>query len=349
MLIPRSSRSQFVWALLLFVAAFAYGHHGDEIFVISFIGENIRFSIPLTIFGVALVWVGVALVPLRQSAPETVRTTTASRSLWPIVGAASVLFFALGFAVNGWYTVLGGVVLAVAAGGALGQAWREDLGWNPYFGERLGERVVRPVGLPLVSIVAIATVALSVSRVLLALSENVAVIIAIVMAAGLLTTFSVLAALQRLKSSVLLALGIFSAIIVVSVGITSAGAGATKEERVGKPLPQVINIYAKNTSFVQAPNTDAKLTSLDIPAQKSVTFVFHNDDLNTIYHNTAIYSVNNNDVQHPFWNGTPVHGGKVAKNTFVTPSPGTYVLRCDFHPSMVVNLKVQDTAAKGSE
>lgn len=333
-MIPKTSRSQFVWAVIVVVAAIVYGNGkgGDQLAVVL-----------MGIFAVALAWIGIALLPVRARQAEVLRETVSSWSLWPILGALSVLFLIFGFSVNGWYTVLGGVIAVVSAAGALGQSWREDLGWNPHFDERLQERIVRPLLIPIMSIVGIGIVAISISRVLLADSENTAVVIAIVLAAALLTVFSVLAAMKRLNPSFLIGLSVFAALAVIGVGIAAAGAGATKEEKVGKPFPPSFEIYAKDVSFVQnsSKGPAKKLTSLDdVPALRSVSFEFYNEDQPTVYHDVAIYESMAGGSQKPIWNGTPIPGGKSVKNTFVAPKAGTYLLRCDFHPNMVAQLNV---------
>lgn len=336
-----SSRSQFVWAVLLFLLAMFYGFGpGGDVFAV----------VLLAVAGLTLIWVGIALVPLRQPESQVARPEVSERSVWPILGAVAGMFAVLAFSTDGRYMLLAGAFALWALGGAIGQAWREDAGWNPHFSDRLGERIVRPIGLPLVAILIVFVLAVSVSRMLLANSEEVAVAIAFALAAALLVIFSVLAAKRNLSPTLLVGLSVVGVVATVTIGAAAAHKGAVEEEHQGTPAPQIFAVYAQNTTFVSTPDKTPpnKLEELDgVPADKQVEFTLDNLDDSITFHNLALYSGKGGTV--PVWAGTPVAGGKTAKNTFTAPTAGTYTLRCDFHPSMLAKVVVTEKAEASHE
>lgn len=340
-MVRTSSRSQLLWALVIFALAVAYGigPGGDQLAVVIIVMSAICCKI-----------IGLSFIPLRLPASDNVRAGVSSRSVWPILGALTVLFLSLAFIVNGWYMVLAAALGVWAIGGALGQAWREDMGWRPHYADRLGERIVRPIGLPLVALLGISVVAISVSRVFLANSEHVAVVVAIVLASVIMVVISVLASMKRVSPSLLVGLSVIAVLITVSMGVFAADAGSKEEEHgesSGAKAPEEFTFKAQNTTYVTklGRTPPAKLEEVDIPANTKVEFVLRNFD-EDIFHNVALYSA---DGTKPIETGTPVVGGETARNTFVSPKAGTYVMRCDFHPTMTAQVVVEKSSRSESE
>ena len=248
-------------------------------------------------------------------------------SNWPIVAAAAVGILAVGLSVGADVVVIGVVGGMLAAGGWLGQVWREHPGWDAAKSQRLSERFLAPLGIPLGALAVVVFMVGSVSRVLLAVNEKASVAVAFFSAFLVLLIFALVAARPRISRTVTTAV-----VGVVAISLATAGvAGAAKGERPfekREPGTHEVDITAKDTSY------DTKV--LSAPAKQHFHVRFANRDPG-IYHNVGIYTQKTNQ---PVVDGQPIAG--VAKITydFIIDTPGTYDFRCDFHANMVGTLTV---------
>jgi plastocyanin len=250
-------------------------------------------------------------------------------SSWPLVAAVAVGVLAIGMAVGTAFVVAGIVGLLVAAGGWLGQSWREAAGWDEAKSRRLNERLVAPFGIPLAAFAIIALIVGSVSRVLLAVNEHVSVVVAISAALLTLLVFTLLATRPSVSRKVIAVI-----VAIAGIGLVSAGvAGAAKGERKFEPQEpaiQQLSLVAKNTQY----NKNALIA----PANAKFEIKFSNEDAG-VYHNVAIWTQQSGGS--PIMNGQPLQGVKTIVYTFEVPQPGTYAFRCDFHANMTGTLTVK--------
>jgi plastocyanin len=222
------------------------------------------------------------------------------------------------------------VACLIAAGGWLGQVFREDLSYSPRAQARVWERVVGPVGVPVSALALTAFIVICISRVLLAVNEKVSVAVALVTAVVVLAGFAFVASRPRSGRVLLGLLGGIALVALAAAGI----AGAAKGERKFEPAAAVnANLYS-----LTARNTQFSKSQLTVKAGTPITIVFHNDDP-AIYHNVAIYTAPKGGS--PVADGQPIQGVNKKAYVFTIPQPGTYAFRCDFHANMVGTLTVQ--------
>jgi hypothetical protein len=147
------------------------------------------------------------------------------------VAAAGLGLLAIGAASNAVVVVPGVIVCLAAVVGWLSRAWSEDPRYTPRFGARLTTRLVRPVGIPVAVILLVATIAVSLSRVLLAVSETGARVVAISFAVVILGSAFVVAYQERLARAALTALTVFAFVAVIAAGAAGAAHGERKIEK----------------------------------------------------------------------------------------------------------------------
>jgi plastocyanin len=253
------------------------------------------------------------------SAPITFGPADASRpSGWPLVTVAALGLVAVGAAEGMPYVVAGLVLGLVCTAGWLAQVWREHPSFSPRIRARTSSRVVVPGLLPLTAFALAAVIAISVSRILLAVSKNGSVAIALVVATVVLAACAVVATRPRVSSTALGALAVVGALLAGTAGIVGAAAGEREIHPEGPEVP-VIKVVARNTSFSK--------DHYDIPAGEKVEVDFDNED--PVFHNFAVYTKDGN----PVFAGRPVVH-KAEKLQMEIPDAGDYVFVCDFHANM---------------
>jgi plastocyanin len=250
-------------------------------------------------------------------------------SSWPLVGAVAVGVMAVGMAVGAGLVIAGIIVAFIAAGGWLGQSWRESAGWNAAKGRRLDERLVAPFGIPLGAFAVVVLIVGAISRVLLAVNEHVSVAIAISAALLTLLVFALLATRASVSKKVITAVVAIAGIGLVSAGVAGAAKGERKFETKESTVEQ-LSLVAKNTQYNK--------TALEATANQNFEIKFSNEDAG-VYHNVAIWTEPSGGS--PIVNGQPLQGVNKITYTFSVPQPGTYAFRCDFHANMTGTLTIK--------
>jgi plastocyanin len=266
------------------------------------------------------------VVPADAPAPERRATTVGAAprgSAWPAVGAAALALLAAGAAIGPAVVVAGVVAVVVATAGWYAQVWREHPSWTTRVRERVSSRLLVPVGLPVATFLLVALIAVSVSRILLAVPKDAAVVVAMLVALSILTCFAWVASRPRLGSSALIGLAALALVSVVGAGI----AGAVSGERKFEP-----HEHQENEFRLTARNLKFSRSSFSVAADTNVVIHFQNAD-NGTYHNMAVYQ-GEGPTARPVFNGAGFPGDDQRTYRFRTPPPGQYVFVCDFHPSM---------------
>lgn len=209
----------------------------------------------------------------------------------------------------------------------------------------LNKRVLSPAAVPVGAILFIGAVVWSLSRVLLAVDKNQAVVVALLVAVEILVACTVLALVPSIKGRAL-ALGLAAAFLVVAAGgvagwqvgehpleheATGVGEGATEGEHGGGHEdaivaipPGAVEVAAERSAF------DTKTIALDASKDESA-IAFTNQDPDQ--HNIAIYT--DASASSAIFKGATVAGpNETAIYEFATPAAGAYFFRCDFHPFM---------------
>jgi plastocyanin len=249
------------------------------------------------------------------------RSLLSRPSPWPVLAAVAVGLLGIGLAVGTFIGVVAGVLVAA---GWLAQCWREDPSFTPRVRARVTNALVTPLGAPLVALLLVGVIVLSVSRVLLAVPKDASVAIAFALAVILLVAFFLLASRPRMRRATLVFLSGFATAAVVTAGSVSAANGYRTFEK-HETGTAVTTVVAQGTKFLQA--------SITVTEGQQTEIVFRN--LDAKYHNIAVYSQAQGGT--PYWTGEPILGAKkiVYAHTFAM-APGTYVFRCDFHPTAMI-------------
>jgi plastocyanin len=259
------------------------------------------------------------LLALTAAEPHPADTTdVATGSAWAPAAAAAATLAAAGLATERALFTLAVVAGIVIAFGWLGQVWREHPSWTDAMDQRLHDRFVVPIVLPGTIFVLAGIAVISLSRLLLAVSEKAAPLIVIVAAAGILGLFSVLAN-RNVGRQALATLAVVAAGLVVAAGVAGAVKGGRHiEHHVAKGE---LSIVAKDVQF--------DLKELHLPAAQPIELQFVNDD--DVQHNLSIYDKQGGAV---LFTG-PIVGKGTTIYKLTTPPAGTYFFQCDIHPSQM--------------
>jgi plastocyanin len=185
----------------------------------------------------------------------------------------------------------------------------------------LRERAVLPILIPLLAIVLTEVIVFSMSRVLLAVDKNKAVVIALGTALAILIGAAFFAARPRMRPST-----IAGVLVVLLIGAVGAGAYALqqgphylKEEAADRPK---LELSAKDLAF--------STKTLEFPPSGAV-IDFRNAD--TQPHNLAIYP-SEEALEDPLFKGAIVPAGGGAAYDVEPIKAGKYYFHCDVHPTM---------------
>jgi plastocyanin len=300
------------------------GEHAGAL-LLAFVGVAAVLAL-LTVVGSGVVDVAPH-IPADAPAPERRKTTPGAAgkpSGWPLAAAGAMAVLATGAATNAAVLDAGIIAVLLASLGWFAKAWTDHPTWTPRVRSRISDRFVAPLGLPVGGFVMAAIIAISVSRILLAIPERVAPLIALVVAVLILGACAWVSTRPRIASSALIALSAIAGVSVIGAGIAGATQGERKFEEKAAPVEPLV-VHAKNVNFMEK--------RLEAPANTEVTLRFTNEDAGT-YHNVAVYQSATPDAA-PIFNGRGFPGANTEKYTFKTPGPGQYTFRCDFHANMV--------------
>jgi plastocyanin len=255
---------------------------------------------------------------------STDQSVIARPSVWPLAAALAAGVFGVGLAVGDTVVIIGIGLAFIAAAGWLAQSWQEDPAFTPREGIKLSDRLIAPIGLPLLALGLVAVIVLSVSRILLAVPKDASIAIAGVFAVLLLAAFFFLAARPRVPKSAFVVLSGFAVVSVVAAGSVSAASGYRTFEHPTE---------AATVPVVRAQGLKYNVQQLTVKAGDVTRITFENLDKG-VYHNIAVYSQPVGG--QPVWNGEPIAGVKKIAYAHVFATAGTYSFRCDFHPTTMV-------------
>jgi plastocyanin len=182
-----------------------------------------------------------------------------------------------------------------------------------------------PVAYPLLALVFGGILVFSLSRVLLAVSTQQAVIVGLLVAVNVLIAAGLIAYGGRVRRRpASFPLLVVSGLAVIGMGLLGLGLEghpAEEAEEAGPPAATV-NLVAKALKFDK--------DEISFPAGSPVRIVFANEDAG-IQHNVSIFS--EADPQNVVFAGEIFSGVVTRTYSFTAPGqPGTYAFRCDVHP-----------------
>ncbi len=230
----------FGLCLALAVAAVVYGYTtgGTHVGPMSLgwkggVGDHLGYGV-LTALSSVAGFIGLVLITFRDADPDaqanylgTDTIASAPRvtgSFWPVVGAFGAATMALGLVLHTAVFVAGLALCAVVAIEWSMDAWADRATGDPVANKQLRDRIMAPIEIPALGAGMVAIGVLAISRILLSVSANGAVLAAGLVAVAILGTGALYAAKPRLGKN--LVTGI---VVVLAVGVLAGGVLAAVE------------------------------------------------------------------------------------------------------------------------
>jgi plastocyanin len=255
--------------------------------------------------------------------------TVQPAALWPALGALGVGVAIVGLATGGLLFYVG-VAIALAAGIEWAiQAWAERITPDQAANQRLRNRLMYPIEIPVVAALLVGGVIIAFSRVMLALPRTGSTVVAIVVAASILAVAFLLTSRPRLSSSVLTGVAVVGAVVLLGGGIVGAVAGErefehheeeSEGEAGGEGTPVTAVITASNVN-------DYDEDEITVPVGEPVTIQLDNTQLG-VQHNVHIVDLE--DVPP----SEIITGPDQTTFELTIEEPGDYEFICDVHPVM---------------
>ena len=199
----------------------------------------------------------------------------------------------------------------------------------------LRERAILPVLIPIAAIVVTEILVFSMSRVLLAAGEQMAVVIALGTALAILVGAAAVAGSRRIRPASVVGLLVVLGILAVAAGAVAIQRGPAYEREEAANLPKIA-VSAENLIF------DTKELEL---SPKGGVIQFTNADSQP--HNIAIYP-SASKLNDPFFKGDIVAAGQNATYEIEAIPPGEHYFQCDVHPTMNGKAVVEEGAGSAA-
>ena len=201
-------------------------------------------------------------------------------------------------------------------------------------------RVPLPIVIPLLSLLVIAAVTIGMSRILLSVPKEVAVIIACAVAANILITCAVLAnrpeTARRTWPELLIV-----ATYPLLVGALLAGMNIESTPHAAEGAhegPAAPSGGAAGGDTISAANVAFDTTDLQFTAGEEADLTFVNNDAASIQHNVSIYEEEGGEA---LFEGEVIPGGQEVTYAIPALKKGEYYFQCDVHPGMNGTVTVQ--------
>ena len=201
-------------------------------------------------------------------------------------------------------------------------------------------KVPLPIVVPIGALIAIALVTFGMSRILLSVPKEVAVIVAIAIGANILIAGAFIANRPEHARGSWAELAIVAAYPLV-IGIVLAnlglGGGHSAEQAVhGDSEPAAAEGGGGGTA-VSAANVAFDTDTLELKAKTEETIPFTNED--TAEHNISIYE--DDSASKELFKGDVIPGGQEITYEIPALPKGEYYFQCDVHPAMNGTVTVQ--------
>jgi hypothetical protein len=260
--IPLGSKALFGLAAAAVIASMANGmatKDASSTALLAFVG-----------IGAVALAVAIALADpdhapyVAADAPRTEQTPVGDRaqnpSMWPLAAALGLGVLVVAAATTGIVMIAAGVVLLLAGGGWLVQQWTEHAAYTPAFGGRVRERFLLPIGLPVFVIALVGTIAISLSRIFLALPEQGTRGVALAIAVVILVSAFVVAASERAARTALALLSAFALLAAIGAGVAGIVHGERKFEK-----PKITAVFVPAPGEAGPSTTTTSTSSTTVP------------------------------------------------------------------------------------
>lgn len=158
-----------------------------------------------------------------QSAPAN--AAPVESSLWPLVSTLGIVAMGVGLITHEIVFLLGLTALVAGFVEWVIQGWSESASSDRRFNNTARGRLIHPLEFPVLATVATAVVAVSFSRIMLAISKTSGAIVFIILGSLILVVGVLFAVRPNLKKSVAVGLCAVGAVGIVAGGIAGASAG----------------------------------------------------------------------------------------------------------------------------
>jgi plastocyanin len=189
-------------------------------------------------------------------------------------------------------------------------------------------RLPLPLIIPLGALAVIAVITIGMSQILLNVPKEIAVVIAIAVAANILIACTIIALRPQETRRTWVELVIVATYPLI-VGLVIAQIGIGEGEASG-PAPSEASAGDANT--VSAQNIQFDTDSIELTAGEETTLTFVNDDSSSTQHNISIYA--NEDAERNLFEGQIIPGGQEVQYPIPPLRRGEYYFQCDVHPNM---------------
>ncbi|MCU0312023.1 MAG: hypothetical protein MUE36_13900 [Acidimicrobiales bacterium] len=208
------------------------------------VGNHVAYVAFLSLFAVSAALAGI-LVAFRDADPEAeaevVRTDSvpltrapAGMNYLPAFAAVGLAVVLIGMATASTGLALAGVAFLVIIGFTWTlRTWAERATGDDATNAELYHRIIDPLRVPVVAIIAVGVVVIGVSRVLLAVSKTGSVVVFSLIAITIFSITVLLAFVPRSGRYVLTGLVVLGAVLVIAGGIIGAVAGEREFEKHG--------------------------------------------------------------------------------------------------------------------
>ena len=215
-------------AALTFLGAFVYGFAaGGEWF-----GSFVLGSLSVCALLLGLLASAISDGDVAEGTAPDVAVRSALPAGWPALAAVGGGVTIIGLAGRNALLYAGIGILGVVFVEWMVQGWAERATGDRRYNAELRSRIMSPVEIPLIAVVVIGGFLLSLSRVLLAVSENGSRIIAIAVATVILLVAFLIAYRPRIGSSVLAGILGIAAVALIGFGIAGGVSGERDMEKV---------------------------------------------------------------------------------------------------------------------
>ncbi len=198
------------------------------------VGDHVGYFV-LMLFAVSAGFIGIMLVAFRDADPEALAELAGGElppsqgpttpSYWPIISAFGVGVLIIGLVTHIAFAIVGLLILLVAVFEWMMAAWADRATGDPEANRELRSRIMRPVELPVVGALSMAALVLAVSRVLLAVSQEWAVWVAVILAGVIFLGAVILAIVERPNKNLVAGVLALGAVAAIAGGVITASIG----------------------------------------------------------------------------------------------------------------------------
>jgi hypothetical protein len=241
-MVTTASKFFFGAAFAALVASWAYGiGTGGELIGVIFIGfkgtvgEIAGFTI-LQVAAGTLLALGAAASILRDADPEVQAAVARLEELpaavaptrisyWPVLGAFGAVSAAIGLVASPVLFVIGLIGVGFVVIEWMVSTWSERATGDPSVNRRIRNRLMYPIEIPVLAVVAIAVFVLSVSRILIAIPKGGGYVVFGLVPAVILLVGWLITARPNLNRNLVAAICVVGGLAVLAGGVITAATG----------------------------------------------------------------------------------------------------------------------------